>query len=111
LYTNAVLIELSDSLPSIVEYPDGQRWVKIEFERKRLKQDDTPERHTESFLQVQSLPLSQVALTFAWFVLQLGILAFAALAFGIGLLIVLPDCFLGCVLCRLGHLWGGFTGG
>ncbi|MCH7687563.1 MAG: hypothetical protein IH899_12930 [Planctomycetes bacterium] len=79
LHTNADPSELSDSLPSIVEYPDGQRWVKIEFER--LNQDGTTERHTGSFLQVQSLPLSQVTLTFVWFVLQLGILAFAALSF------------------------------
>ena len=108
LYTNADLTELSDSLPSIVKYPDGQRWVKIEFERKRLKQDDTPERHSGSFLQVQSLPLSQVTLTFVWFVLQLGILAFAALAFWNRPFDRSSRLFFGMCIVSLGAFVGGF---
>lgn len=79
LYENTDPSELSDSLPAIVEHPNGQRWVNIEFDR--LNSDGTTDRFTSSYLQVQSVPLEQVSLTLVWFVLQLSIFAVAALAF------------------------------
>lgn len=62
-------------IPWLVEYPDGKRWVAVEF----LRQGDN-EPHL-SYLLVQSLPLGEVVLSFVWFVLQLGIFVFAAVAF------------------------------
>jgi len=59
----------------LVEYPDGKRWVAVEFLR-----EGTGEPHL-SYLRVQSLPLGEVVLSFVWFVVQLGVFVFAALAF------------------------------
>lgn len=63
------------SLPPLVEYPDGHRWVEIEFFQKGS------DVVTTSSVLVQSLPIGEVVLSFVWFVLQLGVFAFGALAF------------------------------
>eukprot|EP00913_Durusdinium_trenchii_P023348 g21926.t1 len=63
------------NLPALVEYPNGDRWVEIEFIPK-----GSDVRTTSSVL-VQSLPIGEVVLSFVWFVLQLGVFAFGALAF------------------------------
>jgi transcriptional regulator with GAF, ATPase, and Fis domain len=58
----------------VEEQPTGQRYVAIEF----IDNDDQ-RKHT-SYLRVQSLPLGEVLLSFVWFVLQLGVLVFGAVA-------------------------------
>ncbi|MCX7418241.1 MAG: sigma 54-interacting transcriptional regulator [Planctomycetia bacterium] len=61
-----------EPLPSLVEIEDGPRLVEVEFRHGDLTQT--------SWLVVQSLPLSDILLTFVWFILQLGITAVGALA-------------------------------
>lgn len=62
-------------LPGLVEDPDGNRWVEIVFIPKGS------DHETTSSVLVQSLPIGEVVLSFVWFVLQLGVFAFGALAF------------------------------
>ncbi|MCH8828253.1 MAG: sigma 54-interacting transcriptional regulator, partial [Planctomycetes bacterium] len=62
-------------LPWLVEDPDGRRWVEIEFIRKGDSELLT------SYVLVQPLPLGEVVLSFIWFVLQLSVFVFGALAY------------------------------
>ncbi|MEX0701261.1 MAG: sigma 54-interacting transcriptional regulator [Planctomycetales bacterium] len=64
-----------EGVPSLVEYRDGSRWVEIEFRRPGIA---APIR---SYLRIQSLPPIELLTSFVWFVLQLGILSLATLAF------------------------------
>ncbi|GAB4143926.1 MAG: hypothetical protein Tsb009_15370 [Planctomycetaceae bacterium] len=63
------------NLPPLVEDADGKQWVEIEFLRA-----GSDERLTSSVL-VQSIPLGEIVLSFVWFILQLGVTAFGALAY------------------------------
>ncbi len=61
--------------PYLVEYPNRERAVAVEFRRP-----GTSERLLSSVI-IQSLPQSEVVLSFVWFILQLGVFLFAAAAF------------------------------
>ena len=75
LLPGADVSELIGQLPSLVEdVQKGQRLVEIEFQRT------DEERPQTSFVLLQSLPLSEVILSFVWFLLQLGIFVVGALA-------------------------------
>ena len=63
------------SLPSLVEVKGVGRYVEVEFWRPGTK------RSQVTWQLVQSLPWSEIVLSLVWFVLQLGILSVAALAY------------------------------
>ncbi len=70
------MLEMGELLPPVVvkDYRDGERWVEVKF---RGANDPVIHR---CWLQVQSLPPGELALSFTWFLLYLGIFAIAALA-------------------------------
>ncbi len=63
--------------PSLVEYSGGERWIRAEFSRPAS--GGKPGPPFTAYLQVQSLPLSEVFLSFIWFALQLGFFMLSAL--------------------------------
>ncbi len=69
-------VEEYPSLSALLEYPGGERWIKAEFLRPAAEQSGQP---FIAHLQVQSLPLSEVLLSFIWFSLQLVFFLLSAL--------------------------------
>jgi len=63
------------SLPPLVEIESEGRFVEVQFWRSESQSYST------TWLRAHSLPMSELALTFIWFVLELGIFALAALAY------------------------------
>lgn len=61
-----------EPLPRLVEFETGERLIEVEFLHDGVTQT--------SWVIVQSLPLDEVLLTLAWFLLQLGITAVGALS-------------------------------
>lgn len=66
---------LKPGLPSLVQEKDGPRWVRIRF-----KPDDS-DLVLESMIALQATPFAEAALTFLWFLLELGIFGVGLLAF------------------------------
>ena len=67
--------ELEAYLPKLVEIEDGPRMVQVEYWKPDTQTYET------SWLTIHSLPMSELALLLCWFILQLGIVTIAALAF------------------------------
>lgn len=61
--------------PWLVEYPDGRRMVAVEFWKEGMEDPQF------AYIQVQSLPVGSVVLSFVWFILQLGVFIFAAMSY------------------------------
>jgi transcriptional regulator with PAS, ATPase and Fis domain len=71
--------ELEAYLPKLVEIEDGPRMVQIEYWKPAT--DTTPATYETSWLPIHSLPVGELVLLLCWFLLQLGIVTIAALAF------------------------------
>jgi transcriptional regulator with GAF, ATPase, and Fis domain len=67
--------ELEAYLPKLVEIEDGPRMVQVEYWKPDTQTYET------SWLTIHSLPMSELVLLLCWFLLQLGIVMIAALAF------------------------------
>ena len=61
----------------LVEYSGGERWIRAEFLRPEAT--GQPAEKFPAYLQVQSLPLGEVFLSFIWFSLQLGFFSLSGL--------------------------------
>ncbi|MFQ5733514.1 MAG: sigma 54-interacting transcriptional regulator, partial [Planctomycetaceae bacterium] len=90
------------SAPWMVEEPNGNRWVAVEF----FRDGQTDPRH--SYLLVRPLPLGEVVLSFVWFTLQLGVFVFAVLAYWSRPYDRASRLFLAMCIVTLGAYVGGF---
>jgi len=88
--------------PWQVEDPAGQRFVAVEYI------DDQDKRKHTSYLRVQPLPLGEVLLSVVWFVLQLGVLVFGAVAYWNRPYDRTARLFLGMCIVTLGAYVGGY---
>ena len=71
-------LDAAYDLPKLIKIEDGPRMVQVEYWKRR--EGETPGFET-SWLEIHSLPISEIVLSLFWFLLQLGIVIISALAF------------------------------
>ena len=79
----ADIAELMDVAPELIQDSSMVRWVRLEFYTPSQSTDsETPSTwvRKETYVQVQDIPTSDIVLSLAWFLLQLGVFAVSALA-------------------------------
>ena len=81
----------------LVEYSGGEHWARATFLRPGTAK--RPAELFTAYLQVQSLPLGEVFLSFIWFSLQLGFFMLSAFCAGTGRLTAPRAC------CSAWALW------
>ena len=59
-------------MPTVIEVGESGRWVEVEFAESELSTDPADWQTQTTWVKVQSLPFRELALTFVWFMLQVG---------------------------------------
>ncbi len=96
------------SLPPLVEIDAGPRMVEIVYQSARERDATGAPRIHTTWVALQSLPLREVLPTFIWFMLQLGILAIAGIAYWNRPFDRSAQVFYVMCMCSTGAFIGGF---